>query len=72
MLMICHHISPGFDVSNIHHIISNFSMDISIYIHGFILSAHYIYGWIATLLYRLEKKMDEKKFLILEIVSSVS
>ncbi len=30
------------------------------------------YGLIATLLYRSEKKMDEKKFSILEIVSSTS
>ncbi len=31
-----------------------------------------VYGLIATLLYRFEKKMDEKKFSILEIVSSAS
>ncbi len=32
----------------------------------------FIYGWIATLLYRFKKKIDEKKFSILEVISSAS
>jgi hypothetical protein len=31
-----------------------------------------IYGWIGTLLYRFKKKIDEKKFSILEVISSAS
>ncbi len=43
--------------------------ELDIYINK---SMENIYGWIAKLLYRLEKKMDEKKFSILEILSSAS